>query len=342
MADAITPSWKQDVDKLLAGKADNASLRAALTQLQKDYKRQTRQLNRLVKLADANAAKLSASNARLDTLSQNLARFVPQPVADSLKLGSQTNLQQVKRADLTLFFSDIVGFTSLSERLEPEHMAQLMGTYFSEMTAICNRWGGTLDQFIGDAIVIFFGDPNSNGPDNDAFNAVNMALEMQQRLIALRNQWADAGSDLSIHVRMGLSSGFCSVGNFGSTARLHYTALGNVVNEAARLQAHCPVDSVLISEDTYRRVRDRIKCRKGARITLTGRRYPVQVFEPMPDDISPADAGLVIGNDDGFRLYLDCNKLVDAMRVKDLLETALATLGVNQSITTVSSQKERF
>ena len=342
MADAVTPSWKQNIDQLLVGKADNASLRAALTQLQKDYKRQTRQLNRLVKLADANADKLSTSNARLDALSQNLARFVPQPIAEGLKLGGHLHLPQVKRAELTLFFSDIVGFTAMSERLEPEQMAQLMSTYFSEMTNICNRWGGTLDQFVGDAIVIFFGDPNSNGPENDAVNAVKMALEMQQRLVTLRDQWAADGSDLAIHVRMGLSTGFCSVGNFGSTARLHYTALGNVVNEAARLQAQCPVDSVLIAEDTYRRIRDRIKCHKGPRVTLAGRRHPVQIFEPLADDNTPTDAGLVIGNDDGFRLYLDCHKLVDAARVQSLLQTALTTLAGHMPDATTPPQKERF
>ena len=340
MADAVTPSWKQDIDRLLGGEADNASLRAALIQLQKDYKRQTRQLNRLIKLADANADKLSASNKRLDNLSRNLARFVPQPVADGLKLGSQPHLQQVKRAELTMFFSDIVGFTSMSERLEPEQMAQLMGTYFNEMTSICNRWGGTLDQFIGDAIVIFFGDPKSEGTHNDAVYAVKMALEMQQRLVTLRDQWAADGSDLAIHVRMGLSTGFCSVGNFGSTARPHYTALGNVVNEAARLQAQCPADSILIAEDTYRRIRDRITCRKGARITLAGRRHPVQVFEPVADDTNANHTGLISGHDDGFSLYLDCSKLVNEARIKSLLESALAMLADHAATSSNPIQKE--
>ena len=230
----------------------------------------------------------------------------------------------------------------MSERLEPEQMAKLMGSYFNEMTTICNRWGGTLDQFIGDAIVIFFGDPKSEGPHNDAVHAVKMALEMQQRLVTLRDQWAADGSDLAIHVRMGLSTGFCSVGNFGSTARLHYTALGNVVNEAARLQAQCPVDSILIAEDTYRRIRDRVTCRKGARITLAGRRHPVQVFEPIADDTDSNHTGLISGYDDGFSLYLDCSKLVNNARVKSLLEIALATLGDHASNSSNPILKEPF
>ena len=112
-------------------------------------------MNRLIKLSDANAERLNNSNTALDRLSKNLSRFVPQKIADGLKADNNTDVQQVKRAELTVFFSDIVGFTQMSERLEPEQLAQLMGAYFAEMTEICNRWGGTLDQFIGDAIVIF-------------------------------------------------------------------------------------------------------------------------------------------------------------------------------------------
>ena len=288
-------------------------------------------MNRLIKLSDANAERLNNSNTALDRLSKNLSRFVTQTIADGLKADNNTDVQQVKRAELTVFFSDIVGFTQMSERLEPEQLAQLMGAYFAEMTEICNRWGGTLDQFIGDAIVIFFGDPISAGTDDDAVNAVNMALEMQQRLVALREKWAANGPWMEIHVRMGLSSGFCSVGNFGSSARLHYTALGNVVNEAARLQDKCPIDKVMIAETTYRRVRDRVKCQKGAHVSLAGRRHPVQLYEALAEDTMPTENHLVIGNDDGFRLHLDCNKLSDPQRVRVLLETALASLSVNSS-----------
>jgi adenylate cyclase len=326
MADAASPHWPQDIDRLLAGTPDNASLRAALAQSQKEFNRQTRQLDRLVKLADANAAKLTASNHALDRLSRNLARFVPQPVVEGLRAGNSKKLQTVKRADLTLFFSDIVGFTSMSERLEPEHLASLMGTYFAEMTAICDRWGGTLDQFIGDAIVIFFGDPTSSGPQDDAVNAVNMALEMQQRLQILREQWLAGGADLAIHVRMGLSSGYCSVGNFGSTARLHYTAFGNVVNEAARLQQQCPQDRVVMAEATYRRVRDRINCRKAGQTQLAGRRHPAQIYEPVSSPSDAAEGDIVTGTDDGFRLHLDRRLLTNPARVATLLKTALASL----------------
>ena len=141
------------------------------------------------------------------------------------------------------------------------------------------KWGGTLDQFIGDAIVIFFGAPQSKGPDNDARAAVAMALEMQEKLQLLRMKWADEGVSLPIHVRMGLSTGFCNVGNFGSTERLHYTAIGNVVNEASRIQALCDPDSVLLSEDTYDVGTKPLKgCQEVMTTTLQGRKHEVKPF----------------------------------------------------------------
>ena len=326
MADSVNPTWSQDINTLLANAPDNASLRAALTQLQKDYKRQTRQLNRLVKLADASADRLNQSNATLDRLSMNLARFVPQPVVDGLRAGKVTAMQSVRRTELTLFFSDIVGFTQMSERLEPEQLAEVMGSYFAAMTEVCDKWGGTLDQFIGDAIVIFFGDPNTHGADQDAVNAVHMAQEMQQRLVMLRDEWATQSADLALHVRMGLSTGFCSVGNFGSSSRLHYTALGNVVNEAARIQSQCPVDSIMISEGTYRRIRDQIKCQKAARVILEGRRHPVQIYEPVYAEPSAPEQSVIAGKDDGFRLYLDQRLVTNPDRVYALLYSAIQKL----------------
>ena len=214
------------IQDIMETDASVPALRSALSDLLKTHQRQTRQLNRLVTLADANADKLQLSNRKLELLSQNLSRFVAQTVVDSLAAGNDDTLKSTKRSELTLFFSDIVGFTSMTDELAPEQMAWLMNDYFTEMTHICNRWGGKLDQFIGDAIVIFFGNPVSKGLDADARAAVHMALEMQQRLGVLREKWKAAGIRMLMRVRMGISSGFCTVGNFGSDERLHYTAIG--------------------------------------------------------------------------------------------------------------------
>ena len=310
-------------------------LRAGLKDLLKAYQRQTRQLNRLVTLSDANADKLQLTNQKLELLSQNLSRFVAQTVVDSLAAGHDDTLKTIQRSELTLFFSDIVGFTGMTDDLAPEQMAWLMNDYFTEMTHICNRWGGTLDQFIGDAIVIFFGNPISNGLDADARAAVHMALEMQQRLTVLREKWKASGIQIPMHVRMGISSGFCTVGNFGSSERLHYTAIGRVVNEAARTQALCPVDKVLVTENTYNLVRDQISCKACDIAASVGPRQKVNLFEPLETQAetltnSPPDERLIVGNSDGFKLYFDSNKVTETGKVKNLLEDALKSLDEKQ------------
>lgn len=311
-------------------------LRAGLQDLLKAYQRQTRQLNRLVTLSDANADKLQLTNQKLELLSQNLSRFVAQTVVDSLAAGNDDTLKTIQRSELTLFFSDIVGFTGMTDELAPEQMAWLMNDYFTEMTHICNRWGGTLDQFIGDAIVIFFGNPVSNGLDADARAAVHMALEMQQRLTVLREKWKATGIQIPMHVRMGISSGFCTVGNFGSSERLHYTAIGRVVNEAARTQALCPVDKVLVTENTYNLVRDQISCKACDITASVGPHQKVNLFEPRETQAetltnSPPDERLIVGNSDGFKLYFDSNKVTETGKVKILLEDALKSLSEKQN-----------
>lgn len=329
MTDASPPFRSYHSDSMMSDSADPASLAEDYQRLLKQHKRQTRQLNRLIKLADANAAKLVKSNAALEQLCDNLSRFVPQPVYDRLLAGKSQSLQAAKRAKLTLFFSDIVEFTALTEQLEPEQLAALMNDYFTEMTQICHRWGGTLDQFIGDALVIFFGDPDSKGSTEDACAATLMGLEMQQRLIALRTQWAASGIRMPMHIRIGISTGFCTVGNIGSQNRLHYTALGNVVNEAARIQALCPADGLLLSEDTYQLICQRISCQPFIATTLQGRQRKVQLYQPCDTDDATSDNKLIVGNENGFKLYLDSTNVTDRERITRLLTTALTAVQLN-------------
>ena len=326
------------IDDVLESDASASTLRGALHDLRKAYHHQSRQLNRLVTLADANADKLQSTNRKLERLSQNLSRFVAQTVVDSLAAGNDDTLKTIKRSELTLFFSDIVGFTGMTDELAPEQMAWLMNDYFTEMTRICNRWGGTLDQFIGDAIVIFFGNPVSHGLDADARAAVHMALDMQQRLGVLREKWKTNGIRIPMHVRMGISSGFCTVGNFGSSDRLHYTAIGRVVNEAARTQALCPMDKVLVTESTYNLICDQISCKACDIAASVGSHQKINLFEPLEanaDNLAnsmPAE-NLIVGNGDGFKLYFDSSKVTETDKVKNLLEDALKSLTTKQQET---------
>ena len=304
---------------------DPDALRETAEALLTQFHRQSRQLDRLVKLSDANAEKLTKSNTALSSLTRNLARFVPETVVDALMKSGDEQLAGTQRRQLTVFFSDIVDFTGMTEKLEPEQLARLMMDYFSEMNRLCARWGGTLDQFIGDAIVIFFGAPKSKGAQTDACNAVGMALEMQERLKALRVKWAGEGLSPPLHVRMGLSTGYATVGNFGSDSRLHYTAIGNTVNAAARIQGLAKADSILIDADTQALVQDSTSCRRGDSVTLRGRQHPVQLYEVSADQ-TERSREFVVGSGDGFRLFLDSAILSDKKAALSLLREAVRQL----------------
>lgn len=289
------------------------------------YEKQTRQLNRLTKLSDSTQDKLTQSNNTLNKLLRNLQRFVPTAVVELLMREGAEQLPANSREKITVFFSDIVGFTTITERLDPENLAALITEYFTEMTDICTKWGGTLDQFIGDAIVIFFGAPSSHGDEEDARRAVAMAADMQNRLNELRLKWAQEGLTGAFEVRMGICTGFCNVGNFGSHERLHYTAIGTAVNSAARIQSLSAPSEILLAEDTYLLVRDHFKCAKSTTTTLQGQNHPTNLYKLAEDQLA-SGASTITANEDGYRFYFDPKEIKDKTKVKTLLETALAKL----------------
>ena len=132
------------------------------------------------------------------------------------------------------------------------------------MTDIAIEYGGTVDKYIGDAIMIFFGDPNSNGKKMDAIACVSMALKMKKILKTLRKSWEETGLSESLDVRMGIHTDVCTVGNFGSKDRLDYTVLGNGVNLASRLESSASSNEILISENTH----NLVKMKLNAIITI--------------------------------------------------------------------------
>jgi class 3 adenylate cyclase len=146
------------------------------------------------------------------------------------------------------------------------------------MSAIALDCGGTIDKFIGDAILVFFGDPETLGEEEDAVRAVEMALRMQQRVDELQGYWKKNGASRGLKVRMAIATGYCTVGNFGSERRLEYTALGGAVNLAARLQLHAPAGSVLVAETTHTLISDQIDCEHFDKIAPKGFARPVQVY----------------------------------------------------------------
>jgi class 3 adenylate cyclase/CHASE2 domain-containing sensor protein len=192
---------------------------------------------------------------------------------DMLSLGGS-------RREMTAFFSDLAGFTSISEALSPEDLVHLLNRYLSLMTDIILRHGGTLDKFEGDAIMAFWGAPL---PRNDhALKACLAALEQQEVMNRFRREVVDEGLP-ELHVRMGVNTGPMIVGNMGSEERFDYTIMGDAVNLASRLEgANKAYDTyIMISESTYAQVRDHVEVRELDLLRVKGKNEPIRVYELM-------------------------------------------------------------
>src|SRR5262249_36874019 len=142
------------------------------------------------------------------------------------------------RKKLTVFFSDIADFTAKTDDLESEELTSLLNHYLTEMSKIALDHGATIDQYIAEAIMAFFDEPQQNGVKEDGMACVKMAIAMQQRMRELQFEWRDAGLEKPFQLRIGINTGYCTVGNFGSEERMDYTIIGNEVNLASRLQSH--------------------------------------------------------------------------------------------------------
>ncbi len=195
--------------------------------------------------------KLQSTNQFLADISEKISHYLAPQIYHRIFSGAMGAEIQTQRKKLTIFFSDIKNFTSITEEMQPEEMTRLLNEYFTEMAAITLKYGGTIDKFIGDAILIFFGDPNTLGTELDAKACVNMAIDMQTRLAELNVRWRKQGIEMPFQVRMGINTGFCSVGNFGSRDRMDYTLLGAEVNLTARLQSIAQPGGIVVSFETY-------------------------------------------------------------------------------------------
>lgn len=185
-----------------------------------------------------------------------------------------------ERRDISSFFSDVAGFTSISESLKPEELVNLLNAFLSEMTDIILDTGGTLDKYEGDAIIAFWNAPLDQ-PDH-GLRACRAALRCQKRLedmqADLQNRFGKG-----LRMRVGVNSGPAVVGNMGSASRFDYTAIGDTINLASRLEGACKQYGVpiLIGEETYARVKEAIVCREVDTIRVVGKAKPVRVYEAL-------------------------------------------------------------
>ncbi len=221
---------------------------------------------------------IEEKSAQLENLATRLAKYLSPQIYKSIFEEKQEVKSVHSRKNLTIFFSDIIQFTDLTDTMEPEKLAKVINSYLSEMTTIAVKSGGTIDKFIGDAIMVFFGDPETEGEIQDALKCVEMAILMRQRVEELQKHWKKMGVKNGLGIRMGISTGFCTVGNFGSDLRLDYTVLGSPVNLAARLQSAAERNGILIDENTNNLINDVVQTEKNNTITPKGFVRPIDTF----------------------------------------------------------------
>jgi adenylate cyclase len=271
---------------------------------------------------------LKHSLRKLEDLSLKLARYLPRQLYQSIFEGRQDARIGCSRKKLTVFFSDIVGFVNETEGIEPEDFTFILNGYLNRMAHVVSKHGGTLDKFIGDAVLVFFGDPESNGVAEDAAACVWMALEMKEAIVELNREWLAKGIRQGFEVRMGISTGFATVGNFGSDERMEYTIIGKQVNLANRLQAAAQAGEILIGQETWLLVKDIFRCVAKKPVQAKGFERPIQTYAVTGPELSE-DPAVIEEARPGFRLTLDPAQVESSERgaVVEKLRAAIARLG---------------
>ena len=321
-------------EKLIAdGGFDSPAEQLHYQKLLKDYQKLFRTARRLMRLGDHNERQLNAAaatiaqkNKELEALSIKLSKYLSPQIYNSIFTGAQGVEIASNRKKLTIFFSDVVNFTETTDNLESEDLTNLLNRYLTEMSNIALEYGATIDKYIGDAIMVFFGDPETKGLKEDALACVRMAIAMLRRMRALRSEWQELGAEKPFRVRMGINTGYVTVGNFGSSERIDYTIIGNAVNLTARLQTNSEIDGILLGHETYSLVKDEVAAEEQTPIKAKGFAEPVRCYKVLGlyDDL--AEEGAVIREErDGFKLLLNLAKQDRAEAIRTL-EAILARL----------------
>ncbi|MEK7484040.1 MAG: adenylate/guanylate cyclase domain-containing protein, partial [Planctomycetota bacterium] len=205
-----------------------------------------------------------------------LSRFHSPEVVESLfQKGERANMEMENKV-CTILFSDVKGFTALSEKLPPMDIAGLMNEYFTLMADVVFRFNGTLDKFIGDSVMAVFGAPIQRAAEDDASRAIKTAIDMQKAVIEMNKQRPE---ETQFHIRIGVNTGPCVAGLVGSPQRMEYTVLGDSVNTASRIESNTPPGKIYMSEETYRLVKNQFKTKELDPILAKNKTKPVKIYE---------------------------------------------------------------
>lgn len=248
---------------------------------------------------------LAGAVEEMKTSLRSFQKFVPSELVRQLLESGQEAKLGGSRKELTVYFSDIVGFTSISEKLRADQLVKLLSEYLEEMTAEVLKNGGTVDKYIGDAIMAFWGAPRPC--EQHANEACRTALANQARLSELREVWKKANLP-PLESRIGLHTGAATVGNFGSPNRLDYTAIGDTVNVASRLEGLNRIygTQILISETTKAAIGQRFITRPLDHVAVKGREQGMTVFELIggKDSSSQSEYQWIEEFSNGLNTYL--------------------------------------
>ena len=255
----------------------HARIRASLTRkrmhdLESEHLAEMGRLNRRLE------ARIEEQMAELVRTGE-LKRFLPQQVAESLLGGQLEPDEAFSRRKITVLFADLVGFTDLSESLEPEELALVLNEYLREMTALAVARGGALDNFIGDGLMVIFGAPVASAESAQALAAVETAFSMRDRARVLADDARARGIPADLRIRVGINTGHCTVGVFGSDVMRAYKAVGFSVNIASRLQSEADPGSILCGFRTHALVHDRVRAVAREPLAVKGAARPIEAWE---------------------------------------------------------------
>ncbi len=219
---------------------------------------------------------------------QALARFLSSSIVEKILANPDQVHLGGENQTVTVLFADVRGFTRMSEKMEPQEVVELLNEYFTEMTDLVFENGGTLDKYLGDGLMAVFGAPLTK-PD-DAIRAVKTAIEMQQALARLNQDW-EAKGQRSLKIGLGINTGNVTAGNIGSARRMDYTVIGDAVNIASRLCANAAGGQILISESTFGSLNDRMPAKRLEPIRVKGKETPIEIYEIQWAETLPSPSG---------------------------------------------------
>ncbi|MEW6555848.1 MAG: adenylate/guanylate cyclase domain-containing protein [Elusimicrobiota bacterium] len=198
-------------------------------------------------------------------------KIVKQLVTEQDELHSET-----EKRSITIMFIDIRGYTSLAEKIQPEKLVKTLNEYLEAITNIIIKFGGTVDKFIGDGILCFFGNPTEYA--DHPLRAIKSALVIQNTIKSLNKQWIKTEQPL-IHLGIGINTGEVIIGNIGGNDRMDYTVIGDNVNITSRLCDIAEAEQIIVSELTYEAVKENVEAKEFNPINLKGKQEPIKVYE---------------------------------------------------------------